>query len=131
MSDPSSPALGTVTETQYTDEDIREYFRNRLLSFDRYAMTLAEVVGLTIFPGGDVRENIEPSSLPMLWNDNEQPLVSWCRNNDWWVERGTQNVRIFNAAANEFRETVTVGGVDYPVFETVQATNPLAPVIVP
>ena len=85
MTDPSSPALGTVTETQYSDEDIREYFRNRLLSFDRYAMTLAEVVGLTIFPGGDVRENIRPSSLPMLWNDGEQPLVSWCRNNDWWV----------------------------------------------
>ena len=131
MSDPSSPALGTVTETSYTDEDIREYFRNRLLSFDRYAMTLAEVVGLTIFPGGDVRENVRPSSLPMLWNDSEQPLVSWCRNNDWWVERGTQNVRIFNSAANEFRETITVGGVDYPVFETVQSTNPLAPVIVP
>ena len=67
----------------------------------------------------------------MLWNDSEQPLVSWCRNNDWWVERGTQNVKIFNSAAGEFQDTVTVSGVEYPIFETVQTTNPLAPVIVP
>ena len=90
----------------------------------------AEVVGLELFPGGDVRDNIRPSSLPMLWNDAEQPLVSWCRQNDWWLQRGTQRLRIFNSATQQFEAVVNQGGIEYPMVESVVGGAANAPVII-
>ena len=94
-------------------------------------MALAEVVGLTLFPGSDVRDNIRSDARPMLWNDAEEPLASWCRQNDWWCKRGTQQIKIFNGTTNQFETTVSVGGVDYPFIETVDGGSANAPVIVP
>ena len=112
-------------------EEYLKYFRNRRLSFDRFVLTIAESAGLTLFPGGDVRENIRPSNLPMLWNDRIEPLASWCRNNDWWMERGTQNLKCFNATTQQFQDTVPKGGVDYPILEFLPDTAPTTPKIVP
>lgn len=114
-----------------TDEEFFDYFRKRKVHWDRYVLTVAETIGLTIFPGGDVRDNIRPSAAPMLWNDATQPLTSWCRNNDWWLERGTQQLKIFNAATQQFQTVVTKSGVDYPQLQILEAGAPGAPVIVP
>jgi len=91
---------------------------------------LAEVVGIELFPGGDVRDNIRPSNLPMLWNDPTEPDISWCRQNDWWLQRGTQSMRIFNSATQAFESTVTQGGVEYPMIEAVDSSSADAPVII-
>lgn len=96
-----------------------DYFRLRAMNFDRYAMSLADVVGLTLFPPGDVRDAIRPDARPMLWNDGVEPLASWCRQNDWWCERGSRRLKIFNAGAQAFEETVNVGGVNLPFLEEV------------
>ena len=82
------------------------------------------------FPGGDVRDNIRPSNLPMLWNDPTEPDISWCRQNDWWLQRGTQRMRIFNSATQAFESTVTQGGVEYPMIEAVDGSSADAPVII-
>lgn len=108
-----------------------EYFRLRQLNWDRFAMTVADAVGIILFPGGDPRDAIRPDPRPLLWNDRERPLDSWSRQNDWWLERGTQRLRIYNAGAQSFDETVTIGGTSFPVLEFVDPGSAGAPVIVP
>ena len=94
-------------------------------------MTVANTVGIVIFPGGNVRENIRPDVRPMLWNDSQRPLDSWCRNNDWWIQKGTQELKIYNLAAREFRNKIVKGGIEYPMLELIPATAARKPVIVP
>ena len=67
----------------------------------------------------------------MLWNDHEEPEASWCRLNDWWCKRGTQEIKIFNSTTQRFESTVTIGGVSYPMIEVVKEGSNTAPVIVP
>lgn len=123
--------LAGEVERGFRADEVMEYFRRRQLSWDRFILTLAESVGMTIFPVGDVRNAIRPSALPMLWPDKVQPLDIWCRNNDWWLERGTQTLRIFDASTGSFRTTVTKSGMEYPVLEILDPGDPNAPVIVP
>jgi hypothetical protein len=118
-------------ERRYSAEEIMDYFRLRQLNWDRFAMTVADAVGIILFPGGDPRDLIRPDARPLLWNDGETPLAAWCRQNDWWLERGTQALRIFNAGTQQFEETVTVGGQVYPVLQVVEPGSAGGPVIVP
>lgn len=119
------------SEGKFSAAEMQRYFALRQLNDDRYVLSLAEVVGLELFPGSDVRDAIRPDPRPLLWNDAEEPLAIWCRQNDWWLERGTQRLRIFNAATGRFESTVTIGGTQYPMVEVVESTAPGAPVIVP
>lgn len=107
------------------------YFRNKRLSWDRFILSIAESAGLICFPGGDVREGIRPFSGPMLWHDREEPDPSWCRNNDWWMERGTQNLKCFDQSAQEFRTTVPKSGIDYTILTFLDEDAVDAPKIVP
>lgn len=118
-------------ERGFSAGEVMDYFRKRKLSWDRYILTMAESVGLTIFPGGDLRDAVRPSALPQLWPDKIQPLDIWCRLNDWWLERGTQRLKVFNSVTGEFEETVTKGGVEYPILEFFEGDDPGGPVIVP
>jgi hypothetical protein len=123
--------LAGASEGRYSARIAGEYFALRQMNYDRYAMSLAEVVGLELFPGSDVRDAIRPDPRPLLWNDGEEPLAIWCRQNDWWLRRGTQQIRIFNASSGQFESTVTVGATSYPFIERVEAGTAGAPVIVP
>lgn len=107
------------------------YFRNKRLSWDRFILSVAESSGLVCFPGGDVRQNIRPFSTPMLWHDREEPDPSWCRNNDWWLQRGTQDLKIFDQSAQEFRTTVPKSGIDYTILTFLDEDAVDVPKIVP
>ena len=96
------------------------YFRNKRLSWDRFILSIAESVGLVVFPGGDVRENIRPFGGPMLWHDREEPNPDWCRNNDWWLQRGTQNLKTFNQTTREFQAFVPKSGIDYSILSFLE-----------
>ena len=117
-------------ERDFGDEVYSEYNARHRINYDRYILSLAEVVGINLFPGGDVREGIRPSSLPMLWNDPTEPEISWCRQNDWWLKRGTQQMRIFNSATQKFESIVTQGGIEFPMIESVKGGSANAPVII-
>ena len=118
-------------ERQYSSEEIMDYFRLRQTNWDRLAMTVADAVGIILFPSGDPRDAVRFDARPLLWNDSDEPLAIWCRQNDWWLERGTQRLRIFNAATQSFESTVTIGSTVYPVLEFVEPDSAGAPVIVP
>ena len=118
-------------EQPYGDNVYDAYNSKHRINYDRYALALAEVVGIELFPGSDVRDGIRSDQRPMLWNDADEPLASWCRQNDWWCRRGTQEIRIFNSTTQQFEATVNIGGVDYPMIEIVKAGSNGAPIIVP
>jgi hypothetical protein len=117
-------------ERGYSSEEIYEFFKTRKLTWDRYILTVADVVGITLFPGSDPRDAIRPDPRPLLWNDAESPDPTWCRQNDWWVKRGTQELRLFNAAQQTFDDVVSIGGTDYPIVEELDDLEPGGPVIV-
>ena len=117
-------------ERRYSSEEIMDYFRLRQLNWDRFAMTVADAVGIILFPGGDPRDSIRPDARPLLWNDADTPLPEWCRQNDWWLERGTQTLRIFNASIQQFQDTVTISGQAFPVLQIIEPGAPGGPVIV-
>ena len=56
----------------------------------------------------------------MLWHDREEPNPDWCRNNDWWLQRGTQNLKIFNQSTQEFQTFVPKSGVDYSILSFLE-----------
>ena len=118
-------------EAHYRSIGPMDFYRMQGVNWDRYILTLGDSVGMVIFPGGDVRRGIRPSAAPLLWNDGVQPAAANCRNNDWWLPRGTQALRIFNSATQRFQDFVTKGGVDYPILEKFKRGQPGAPVIVP
>lgn len=122
--------FAAARERRYSSEEIMDYFRLRQINWDRFAMTIADAVGIILFPGGDPRDNVRPDARPLLWNDSDTPLASWCRQNDWWLERGSQRLRIFNASTQQFESTVNVGSSIYPVLEFVEPDAAGAPVIV-
>ncbi len=130
VNDDDLRSFGVQMERDFDNEVYRDYNARHRINYDRYILSLAEVVGINLFPGGDVRESIRPSSLPMLWNDPTEPLAIWCRQNDWWLKRGSQQMRIFNSATQAFESTVTKGGVDYPMIESVAGGSADAPVII-
>lgn len=117
-------------ERKFYSEEIMEYFRLRRLTWDRYVLTVADSVGLILFPDGDPREAIRPDPRPLLWNDGQEPDPTWCRLNDWWLERGTQKLKIFNSNTNRFESTVVIGGTEYPVLQVVDPDAEGAPVII-
>lgn len=117
-------------ERRFRSEEIMEYFRLRRLNWDRYILTVADTVGIILFPDGNPRDAERPDSRPLLWNDPDPPLPEWCRLNDWWLERGTRQLRIFNSQTGGFDTTVTIQGREYPVLEVVDPDAVEAPVIV-
>lgn len=117
-------------ERRFYSEEIMEYFRLRRLNWDRYILTVADTVGIILFPDGDPRDVQRPDPRPLLWNDSKEPLPEWSRINDWWLERGTQTLRVFNPSSGRFETTVTIGGTDFPVLEVVDPDALNAPVIV-
>jgi hypothetical protein len=123
-------AMALEREGGINSEEAAAYFTRGQLNWDRYILTLADTVGVVVFPGGDVREQVRPDFRPMLWNDGREPNPDWCRMNDWWLERGAAGLRIFNAGSQAFRETVTKGGVDYPVLQFLDAGDVGAPAII-
>lgn len=117
-------------ERSLTFDQMVDYYHRQLLSYDRWLPGLAHVIGLNIDPPGDLRNSqspFRPDDRPVLWNDADAPLYSWCRQNDWWLRRGSSEVRIFTPSAGGFSSTVSGA----PVLEVVEPGTPGAPVLVP
>jgi hypothetical protein len=99
-------------------------------TWSRYILSLADTVGIQLFPRGGPRDSIRFEERPLLWNDSRQPQADWCRLNDWWVERGTKTLKVFDAVSGTFQERISKFGIDYEPVTIVDASNPDAPVIV-
>ena len=61
--------------------------------------------------------------------DSEEQTC-WCRNNDWWLPRGTQNIHIFDFSEQKFVTVVPKSGVDYPILQFLDPDDVNVPKIV-
>tara|TARA_R110000868_G_scaffold277423_1_gene537202 strand:- start:1027 stop:2529 length:1503 start_codon:yes stop_codon:yes gene_type:complete len=130
-------------ERRYSSEQLLQYFRMRR-NDRRLLVSVAAVSSVNLYPPGDPRSGLRPDDRPMLWNDTSSPeglLVAVdedfvgppepvCKQNDWWIKRGTGELKIFNRTSGRFEDTVTDGSGTYPVVQFVEATDPGAPVII-
>lgn len=102
----------------------------QLLGYDRWLSGAARAIGFSMDPPGDLRagdRGFRPDAQPVLWDDASEPDYARCRLNDWWLQRGTEVVKIFSPADGGFRPLVR----GKPVFEEVAPDAVGAPVIVP
>lgn len=116
-------------ERGYSPEQLMQYFRQRQRQ-RRFLYAVADACSISLYPPGDPRNGFRPDERPILWNDPVDPSGPGCRINDWWLKRGTGELRIFNGASGRFEDTVTIGGVEYPVVEFVERGSAGAPRIV-
>jgi len=101
----------------------------RLLGYDRWLSGAARAIGFVMDPPGDLRSGdrgFRPDAQPVLWDDATEPEYARCRLNDWWLQRGTETVKIFSPADGGFQELIR----GKPVFEQVAQGDTAAPVIV-
>lgn len=107
-----------------------EYMLKQQITYDNYILAVADTAGIVVIPPGDVRNGDRVDARPMLWNDYEAPDPVLCVNNDWWLQRGTQELRVFNKLHGKFQSSVYLDDVKLPILEFVDEFNPLCPVIV-
>lgn len=118
-----------LRERTYEFAEVLQYYEKQLIGYDRLLPAVADVIGLQLDPTGDLRgtePSFRPESNPILWNDPAEPQYEWARQNDWWLKRGTNEVRAFSPADGGFSELI--GGEK--VFEVVQPGSVGAPVVV-
>jgi len=117
-------------ERGFSVEELENYFRLRQLN-RRYLIAVADASGINLYPPGDPRAGSRVDPRPMLWNDPVEPELAYCRASDWWIERGTRRLQIYNPIAGAFEDEVTVGGISYPVIEDLAPNQDGSVVIVP
>ena len=56
-------------------------------------------LGFNISPIGDMARRTDR---PILWQLRHKPETEHCRQNDYWLERGTKKLRLYMAADDEW-----------------------------
>jgi hypothetical protein len=116
-----------------SSEEIFRYHKLREFTVDRLAVALADSAGIAI----DARDSIpsddtapaQPGRAPILWTSEREPEPFRALTDDWWVQRGTDVLRVFDPALQRFVEFKTVGGEQKPVIELVAAGSLIPPEI--
>lgn len=102
--------------------EIGRFYGEQLITFDRLLLGVAPLVGLNLDADGELRgqtPTFRPVNQPILWNDPVMPEYPWCRQNDWWLPRGTDQVWLFDPPSGGFVQQL--GGKD--VLERVPITG--------
>lgn len=118
------------SERSFDFFEVLSFYERQLVGYDRLVPAVAEVIGLSLDPSGQLRGPVatfRPEDSPILWNDPVEPEYAWARQNDWWIKRGTNEVRTFSPADGGFSERIS----GKKVFEVVPPGSADAPVIVP
>jgi len=114
------------TSKRLSTEEMFRYHRLRRLALDRLAIPLAEANGVRSTPGdvigSDPDAPLQPGRPPVLWSSPGEPAAFRCQEDDWWVDRGTQVLRVFSGSVGRFVDQVAAGGVSVPVFREGEAT---------
>lgn len=102
------------------------YQSRRDLTLDRLAPALADSVGRLVDTRNTIPEDeqagVQPGRKPILWTTTQEPAASRCVVDDWWVPRGTNILKVFNAELGRFVESGIFGGVSVPMLEEVEPT---------
>lgn len=119
----------SLIEREYTFSDLARFYAEAGITYDRLVLSVAPSIGIQLDAEGKLRgetETFRPVNQPILWTDSQMPKYPWCRQNDWWLERGTQQVYLFDPPSGGFVTAVN----EEPVLELVPLDSDRAPVIV-
>lgn len=104
-----------------TSPEVLRYHQLRELTLDRLAGALADSVGVmvdakdTISP--DENAPAQPGRRPVLWTSQREPAAHRAVADDWWIQRGTSVLRIFDPAVGRFVDSTLAGSAQQPVIE--------------
>lgn len=109
-----------------TSPEILRYHQLRELTQDRLAAVMADALGVLV----DARDTVsfEEGALaqsgrrPVLWTGPREPGAARSVADDWWVERGTKTLRVFDPGVGRYVEETLVDGELRPVIEKTTAT---------
>lgn len=107
--------------------EVFRYHQLRALTLDHLAPTLADNSGIVLDAGGlvsmDVNAPAQPGRLPVLWTSPQEPAAHRAVPDDWWLERGTEVLRVFSPVVGRFVDQMPVDGATRPVIEAVGETT--------
>ena len=92
----------TPYERAMDPNEFLAYLRKKRLSWDRFILSIAESVGLVVFPGGDVRENIRPLAAPCFGTTVSSPTLPGAETMIGGYSEGTQDLKCFNQPHKSF-----------------------------
>jgi hypothetical protein len=81
------------------------YQRNSIIDWSGVISASCGALGFNIAPQGDMANRFER---PILWNLDRRPEPEHCRQNDYWLERGTKRLWLYMAEADEWVNEVTL-----------------------
>jgi hypothetical protein len=109
---------------------IQRYQALRELALDQLVVPLASSAAVIVDYRDTVPEDedapTEAGRRPILWTTLREPPKGRARIDDWWLQRGTERLRIFDPALERFVDTMLVGGSRRPFIESWPAGE-LAP----
>ena len=81
-----------------------DYYRNAAIDWSGVVMATCGALGFNTSPVGDMARRADR---PILWQLDHAPEQEHCRQNDYWLERGTKRLWMYMAEADEWTDTVT------------------------
>jgi hypothetical protein len=104
-----------------SSSEVSFYHSRREVTLDLLAVPLAESSRVNIDAGDTVSldENApaQPGRLPVLWVTPTEPAAHRARADDWWLQPGTQVLKVFDPLLRRFVEQRTDQGLQVPVIE--------------
>jgi hypothetical protein len=108
-------------DERLTSGEVLRYHGRRGLTLDRLAPALADSHGIQVDSrdtiGSDEQAPVQPGRPPILWTSTREPSAYRAQTDDWWLQRGTSTLRVFDPGVQRFVETKAVGGQPKPVIE--------------
>lgn len=94
-----------------------DYQRNAAIDWSGVISATCGALGFNISPVGDMNNRFDR---PILWNLDRQPESEHCRQNDYWLERGTKRLRLYMAEADEWVSEVMIDGYSEPIVSYIE-----------
>jgi len=94
-----------------------QYQRNAIIDWSGVISATCGALGFNIAPVGDMANRFDR---PILWNLDRRPESEHCRQNDYWLERGTKKLWLYMAEADEWVNEVMVDGFSEPIVSYIE-----------
>lgn len=112
-----------------TSAEILRYHGRRDLTLDRLAPALADSNGVVVDSRDTVSSDedapVQPGRPPVLWTSSREPAALRAQADDWWLQRGTSVLRVFDPDVQRFVETKDVNGRSVPLIEPFSVDQPV------
>ena len=85
-------AGGDMVSENVFSEDAAKYKRNSVIDWQQTVQAACGAMGFSLDISGNMADRTDR---PQLWILKEEPLPEHCRQNDYWLERGTKKLYLY------------------------------------